>query len=263
MKKLDIGMAEERNDCFLLAKNLYNAGLRPTLIYGVTRGGNYVAGPVSEYFKWKYSKDKLDLKLITGSVVAHEYSYENRPGEVIIEGWAPELSKVTENDTVLICDDCFDTGNTLKTLIQDIELNTPLKKQTSPIMLIGNDKQFEQRMEVCKNHTYPSPLEVRAKEISMLPLIQYIRMRCPDEIFDPKYGYFLERKLVVVTHDLKQFLGEHKDESFLRLFPDAAVNIFWCRGKWEDKNGPWIQYNRYEMMGLTDEEIEERYGVKL
>lgn len=231
MKKVDISMEEERDGSFQLAENLYNSGVRPTFIYGVTRGGNYVAGPVSEYFKWRYSKENLGLKLITGSVVAHEYSNENRPGEVIVEGWAPALSRISENDTMVLCDDCYDSGNTLKALVKDVELHTSLRKEFSPLLifagLLGNCNLYN-----------AEPIEIG---------------------FD-KIVPFKNRQLIVVTHDLKFFYGQGPEN--LRFIPDAAVNIFHCEGKWEDGNGPWIQYGRYEMMGLTDEEIYKRYKVK-
>ena len=261
MKKVEISMEEERDDSFSLAEKLYNSGVRPTFIYGVTRGGNYIAGPMSEYFKWRYSRENFGIKPIIGSVVAHEYSYENRPGDVIVEGWAPSLSRISEKDTVLLCDDCFDTGNTIKALVKDIELHTPLRKKQSPLIMIGNDIQLNDEIKT-KPSKYPSPLELRAINFSMLQLIDYIRLRCPEEIFDAKYEYFTERRLIVATHDLKQFLGEHVDENFIRLFPDVTTNIFYCKGKWGDKFGPWIQYDRYEMMGLTDEEIMKKYRVK-
>ena len=250
MKRVEISMEDERDDSFKLAENLYNSGVRPTFVYGVTRGGNYVASPVSEYFKWRYERENSGLELVTGSVVAHEYDKKNRPGEVIIEGWAPILSRVTEKDTLLLCDDCFDTGNTLKSLIHDVELHTPLRKEKSPLTMLADDPDY-----------YPSGEVLGSNDVTMVMATGNFKIKCPGEIFNPKY--LADKKLIVVTHDLKYFLGEVWNDDSLRLLPDVMTNVFYCRGKWADKTGPWIQYNRYEMMGLTDEEIHDKYKVKV
>lgn len=263
-RKVDISMEEERDDSFRLAENLYNSGVRPTFVYGVTRGGNYVAGPISEYFKWRYERensklkeDEQKLELITGSVVAHEYDKRNRPGEVIVEGWAPVLSRVTENDTMILCDDCYDTGNTLRALIHDIELHTPLRKEESPIINLPQLDSYD-----------PSNVEIIMPNgnvelgwngvVAMMMLNGNVQTKCPKEVFNKKF--FSDRQLIIATHDLKYFWGQ--DAENLRFLPDVTVNIFYCKGKWADKTGPWIQYDRYEMMGLSDEEIEKRYKVK-
>lgn len=260
MKRVEMSMEEERDGSFKIAENLYNSGARPTFIYGVTRGGNYAAGPISEYFKWRYEKENSKLKedepmleLITGSVVAHEYDKKNKPGEVLIEGWAPALSRISKDDTMVLCDDCYDTGNTLRTLIKDIELHTPLRKEMSPFTVLGDDQNYR-----------PSGKVFGSIEATMVMAAGNVRIKCPQEIFKPEY--FANRKLIVVTHDLKYFLEEKWEESplsgGLRCLPDAMINVFYCKGKWADGNGPWIQYNRYEMMGLSDEEIWQKYKVK-
>lgn len=255
-RKVDISMEEERDDSFRLAENLYKSGVRPTFIFGVTRGGNYVAGPISEYFKWRYERensklkeDEQKLELITGSVAAHEYDKKNRPGEVIVEGWAPVLNRVTKNDTMILCDDCYDTGNTLRALIHDIELHTPLRKESSPFTMLADDPDYLPFGEVFGSNA-----------ATMTMATGNFKVKCPKEIFSPKY--FAGRKLVVAVHDLKYFLDEEWKEDSLRLLPDAMTNIFYCKGKWLDKNGPWVQYDNYEMIGLSDEEIEKKYGVK-
>lgn len=250
MKRVDIGMEEERNDAFKLAENLFNSGVRPTFVYAVTRGGCYTAWPISEYFDWRYGKEGLKYKMITGSVVALEYDKKNKPGEVIIEGWAPVLSRITEIDTMLLCDDCFDTGNTLKMLIKDIELHTPLRKEISPFTMLSNDQNYR-----------PSGQVFGSIEATMAMAKGNVEIKCPPEIFKPEY--FANRKLIVVTRDIKYFLGEEWNDDSLRLLPDAMTNIFYCRGKWQDKNGPWIQYDSHEMHGLTDEEIWKKYGVRV
>lgn len=258
-KKVDINMEEERNDSFRLAENLYNSGVRPTFIYGVTRGGNYVAGPVSEYFKWRYEKEKLNLDLVIGSVVAHEYDKKNKPGEVIIEGWAPALNRISEDDTMILCDDCFDTGNTLKSLIKDIELHTMLRKGESPILMVSQLNNYDpDNLEIMIPNSKDRIKIGTNSLITLMMLHGNIRTNCPREVFAKEF--FADRHLIVAAHDLKYFWGMDSDS--LRFLPDVVTNIFHCIGRWEDKKGPWIQYDRYEMMGLSDDEIQKKYGVK-
>lgn len=184
-------MEEVRNNSFKLAKKILESGFKPTILFAITRGGVYVANPISEYFKY------VNKHVFYGIVGVSSYDHENKPGEVVVNGWIPQLSSITENDRVILIDDIIDKGKTVEKLIEELEKNTPLKRE------IG------------------------------IPIS--------------------EKQIMVVSHDFKEYLHEETNE---KNKPDIFIN------HWKiDKEELWIHYDSHELMGLTEDEVKERYGV--
>lgn len=119
---VDIPMEEVRDNSFRLAKALVKENIFPTIIYAVTRGGVYVANPISEYYKY------IGQELKYGVVNAYSYKGIEQQSKVVIEGWVPSLDKITEADKVLIVEDVIDSRKSIEAILADIEEKTPLKR---------------------------------------------------------------------------------------------------------------------------------------
>ncbi|MDR2535825.1 MAG: phosphoribosyltransferase [Treponema sp.] len=185
MKKEFLSYDVVRNNALKLARQIYQDGFTPDVIYVSLRGGAYIGNVISEYFKILRSGGR---PVYYAAVVARSYTGVRQSENIMVEGWtyAPEYLRV--GDKVLLVDDIFDTGRTINYLA-DIILERGIPRQ-----------DFK-----------------------------------------------------VAVHDYKYFYDKPEQ---LPIQPD-----YWCRRHDLSIHGEeqWIHYMSHELVGLTQQELQEYY----
>lgn len=103
-------------DAFRLAVTIYQNGFRPDLIVGVWRGGTPVAVAVHEYFEYKgVHADHIAIRALSYTGI------NKRAARVELSGLDYIYEHTGTNDKLLIVDDVFDTGNSFRTILGQLE----------------------------------------------------------------------------------------------------------------------------------------------
>lgn len=117
MEKKLITAQELLEDSFRLAAKVYEDGFRPQFIVGIWRGGAPIGIAVQEYFDYK----KIETDHI--AVRTSSYSGINKQSkEITVHGLHYIIENANANDGLLIVDDVFDSGRSIKALIGQLEL---------------------------------------------------------------------------------------------------------------------------------------------
>ena len=128
MDKYYIGATELLEDSFKLVWEVYESGYRPNYIVGVWRGGAPIGIAVQELF---------DVLGVESDHIAIRTSYYSSIGQrndkVQVYGLSYLIKKLESEDSLLIVDDVFDTGNSINQIITDIQ--TACKKNTPEIRI--------------------------------------------------------------------------------------------------------------------------------
>ena len=128
MDKYYIGATELLEDSIKLAWEVYASGNRPNSIVGVWRGGAPIGIAVQELF---------DVLGVESDHIAIRTSYYSSIGQrndkVQVYGLSYLIKKLESEDSLLIVDDVFDTGNSINQIITDIQ--TACKKNTPEIRI--------------------------------------------------------------------------------------------------------------------------------
>jgi len=114
MDKTVLCARELLEDSFRLGVKILESGFEPTLIIAIWRGGTPVGMAVQEVFA--YCGVEADHIAIRTS----SYLGVDERGAVAVHGLNYIIKKIRRRDRVLIVDDVFDTGNTIKAVIQEI-----------------------------------------------------------------------------------------------------------------------------------------------
>ena len=122
--KLYLDAQELLEDSFRLAADIYTSGFRPTFIVAVWRGGAPIGIAVQEYFAYR-GVDTDHIAIRTSAYTG----IDERSREVAVYGLSYLIKNLTFADSLLIVDDVFDTGHTIKAIVDAIRLklrrNTP------------------------------------------------------------------------------------------------------------------------------------------
>jgi uncharacterized protein len=123
-EKTFISAQELLDDSFRLARKVFEDGFRPNYIVGVWRGGTPVGIAVQE------ALDHLDVPTDHISIRTSSYDgIENQRNEVRVHGLNYIVDNVNAEDSLLIIDDVFDTGQSIQAVIdklrQESRRNTP------------------------------------------------------------------------------------------------------------------------------------------
>ncbi len=123
MDKTVLSASQLLEDSFHLGVKILESGFEPTMIVAIWRGGTPVGMAVQEVLA--YCGIKSDhIAIRTSSYVG----VDDR-GDVAVHGLNYFIKKVSHDDRLLIVDDVFDTGNTIKAVIEEIRRqargNTP------------------------------------------------------------------------------------------------------------------------------------------
>jgi hypoxanthine phosphoribosyltransferase len=107
--------AQELSDIsFQLADRLYKQDVRPTWIITLWRGGAPVGLRIHEYMMLR------GLKMQHVPITTSSYTAIGTQSAVTILGTEHFVQHVRADDTVLIVDDMFDTGNTMQALLENL-----------------------------------------------------------------------------------------------------------------------------------------------
>ena len=123
MDKTVLTAQELLEDSFQLGLDILESGFEPTLIIAIWRGGTPVGMAVQEILAYcGVASDHIAIR--TSSYVGVD-----QRGAVAVHGLNYIIKKVCHDDRVLIVDDVFDTGNTIKAVIDELSRrargNTP------------------------------------------------------------------------------------------------------------------------------------------
>ncbi|PHR84864.1 MAG: hypoxanthine phosphoribosyltransferase [Colwellia sp.] len=117
MEKKFITAQELLEDSFRLAAKVYQDGFRPQFIVGIWRGGAPIGIAVQEYFDYK--------KVVTDHIAVRTSSYygiNQSSKNITVHGLHYIIENANANDGLLIVDDVFDSGRSIKALISQLEL---------------------------------------------------------------------------------------------------------------------------------------------
>ena len=123
MDKTVLSAQDLLEDSFRLGVKVLESGFEPTLIIAIWRGGTPVGMAVQEIMSY-CGLDADHIAIRTSS-----YSGVDERHEVAVHGLNYIIKKIRHDDRVLIIDDVFDTGNTIKAVLHEISKrargNTP------------------------------------------------------------------------------------------------------------------------------------------
>ena len=106
-------------DSFRLGSRILLDGFRPTLIIAIWRGGTPVGIAVQELMAYC----GIDADHIAIRTSSYEGT-ERREGRVVVDGLNYFVMKICHDDSLLIIDDVFDTGNTIVAVIEELRRKT-------------------------------------------------------------------------------------------------------------------------------------------
>jgi len=114
MDKTVISARELLEDSFSLGVQVLESGFEPTLIIAIWRGGTPVGMAVQEILAYcGIESDHIAIR--TSSYVGVD-----QRGAVAVHGLNYMVKKVCHEDRVLVVDDVFDTGNTIKAVSEEL-----------------------------------------------------------------------------------------------------------------------------------------------
>lgn len=123
MDKIVLSAQDLLEDSFRLGLRVLEDGFKPTMIIAIWRGGTPVGMAVQEIMAYcGVESDHIAIR--TSSYVGVD-----ERGAVAVHGLNYIIKKICFDDRVLIVDDVFDTGNTIKAVIEELRRrardNTP------------------------------------------------------------------------------------------------------------------------------------------
>ena len=123
MDKTVLSAQDLLEDSFRLGIKVLESGFEPTLIVAIWRGGAPVGMALQEVLEYcGVESDHIAIR-------TSSYLGVDERGEVAIHGLNYIIKKIRHDDRVLIVDDVFDTGNTIKAVVDEIRRrargNTP------------------------------------------------------------------------------------------------------------------------------------------
>lgn len=116
MDKKFITAQELLEDSFRLASKVYEDGFRPQFIVGIWRGGAPVGIAVQEYFDFKkFETDHIAVR------TSSYYGINQQSKEITVHGLHYIIENANAGDSLLIVDDVFDSGRSIKALIAQLQ----------------------------------------------------------------------------------------------------------------------------------------------
>jgi hypoxanthine phosphoribosyltransferase len=119
MEKIYISAQELLEDSFRLASDIYDSGFRPHFIVGIWRGGTPVGIAVQEYLEYK--------KVETDHIAIRTSSYhgiDQHTKEIRVHGLHYIIENMNADDSLLIVDDVFDSGRSIKAVLDELSEKT-------------------------------------------------------------------------------------------------------------------------------------------
>jgi hypoxanthine phosphoribosyltransferase len=119
MEKTFITAQQLLEDSFRLAAKVYEDGFRPQFIIGIWRGGAPIGIAVQEYFDFK----KVETDHIAVRTSSY-YGINQQSKEIKVHGLHYIIENANADDGLLIVDDVFDSGRSVKALIDQLTLQS-------------------------------------------------------------------------------------------------------------------------------------------
>lgn len=116
MDKKFITAQELLEDSFRLAAKVYEDGFRPQFIVGIWRGGAPIGIAVQEFFDYK----KVETDHIAVRTSSY-YGINQQSKEITVHGLHYIIENANADDGLLIVDDVFDSGRSIKALIEKLK----------------------------------------------------------------------------------------------------------------------------------------------
>ena len=114
MDKTVISAQELLEDSFRLGVKVLESGFEPTMIIAIWRGGTPVGMALQEVLAYcGIESDHIAIR-------TSSYTGVDQRGAVAVHGLNYIIKKICHDDRVLIVDDVFDTGNTIKAVIEEL-----------------------------------------------------------------------------------------------------------------------------------------------
>jgi hypoxanthine phosphoribosyltransferase len=129
-------------DSFKLGKKIFQTGFIPTHAISLWRGGSPVGLAVGEYFR-------LKGHFINHTTVATaSYTGINSQSEVIIKGLEHLIKTISKEDKLLIIDDIYDSGTTIKAIIDTIQKTARLNSPDNILVACVYNKIYKHRFQL-------------------------------------------------------------------------------------------------------------------
>lgn len=119
MDKIFISAQDLLKDSFKLAVNIYDSGFRPHFIIGVWRGGTPVGIAVQEFLEYKGIKtDHIAIR------TSSYYGIDQQSKDIRVHGLHYIIENVNADESLLIVDDVFDSGRSIKAILAQLSEKT-------------------------------------------------------------------------------------------------------------------------------------------
>ncbi len=119
MEKKFINAGELLLDSFKLAEQIYSRGYRPHFIIGVWRGGTPTGIAVQEYLDFMGIKtDHIAIR------TSSYYGIDKQHKEIRIHGLDYVVENIEADQELLIVDDVFDSGRSIRAIIEKLKRKT-------------------------------------------------------------------------------------------------------------------------------------------
>ncbi len=119
MDKHYITAEELLNDSFNLAEKIYLSGFQPDFIIGVWRGGAPVGIAIQEYLDYVgVSTDHISIRTSSYTGI------DQQDKTVKVHGLSYIVSNINADDKVLLVDDVFDSGRSIRAIFERLQLKT-------------------------------------------------------------------------------------------------------------------------------------------
>lgn len=119
MEKLYITSRELLEDSFRLAAAIYASGFRPHFIVGIWRGGSPVGIAVQEYFEFRgVETDHIAIRTSSYTDIGQQSK------KIRVHGLHYIIENVNAGDSLLIVDDVFDSGRSIRAVLDELAEKT-------------------------------------------------------------------------------------------------------------------------------------------
>ncbi len=116
MQKIFLSADQLLDDAFTLGFRVIDSGYRPDFVLAVWRGGTPVAVAIQELLAWRgIANDHMSIRS------RHYSGIDSRLPSVRVDGLEPVLATLKPENRVLIVDDVFDTGLSIRQIVTEIE----------------------------------------------------------------------------------------------------------------------------------------------
>ncbi len=116
VKKIYLRSQDLLEDSFRLGAKILESGFKPKFIIALWRGGTPIGIAVQEFLDYYGGCNSDNIAIRTSSY----HGIAERRNKVDIYGMSYLLKNLNHEDKVLIVDDVFDTGNTIKAVIEQL-----------------------------------------------------------------------------------------------------------------------------------------------